>query len=176
MKTLLRVVLSLLGIIVIVVLVAFADGATLPVDHSVSVSGIVNAPPAAVFARITDVASAPSWRPQVQSVQVLPKDNGRDVWMEDLGHGVKMSFLATTTAPVNASGHAVRIVKLTGDPSYGGVWTYDVTPGPTPNTTTLKITEDGFINPPLYRFMMAHIFGPTKNLDDYMRAMQAVNK
>ena len=172
MKILLRIVLSVIGLVAFVALGAFAIGATMPVDHSVSVTGTVDAAPAKVFAKITNIAAGPSWRPEVQSVEVLPKDNSRDAWVEDLGHGVKMKFLAITTVPPDETGHAIRKVKLDDD-SYGGAWTYEVSPGATPNTTNLKITEDGYFNPPIYRFMMKYVFGPTKNLDDYLHHMQA---
>jgi hypothetical protein len=172
MKILLRTVLSVIGVVAFVALAAFALGATMPIDHSVSVSGEVAAPPAKVFALITDIAAGASWRPEVKSVAVLPKDNTRDAWIEDLGSGEKMKFLALTTVPPDATGHALRKVE-TKDPSYGGTWTYDLSPGVSPDTTTLKITEDGYINPPIYRFMMKYVFGPTKNLDDYMKHIQA---
>jgi len=174
MKILLRVVLSIVALIAVVALTAFAIGATMPVDHSASVSGTVAAPPEKVFALITDIANGPKWRPEVKSVQILPKDNTRDAWVEDLGSGQTMKFLAVTTAPPDANGHGVRAVKLD-DPGamYGGVWTYELTPGPSPNTTTLQITEKGYINPPIYRFVMKYVFGMTKNLDDYMKHIQA---
>jgi hypothetical protein len=57
--------------------------------------------------------------------------------------------------------------------SYGGTWSYELSPGPSPNSTKLQITETGFIKPPIYRFMMAHIFGPTRNLDMYLKDIQA---
>jgi len=172
MKILLRIVLAVIGVIALVALGAFAVGATMPVDHTVSVSGTVAAPPEKVFALITDIAAGPTWRPEVKSVEVLPKDNTRDAWIEDLGSGQKMKFLALTTVPPGASGHAWREVR-TKDPSYGGTWTYYLSPGPDPNTTTLQITEEGYIYPPIYRFMMKYVFGPTKNLDDYMKHIQA---
>ena len=185
MKILLKIVLSVIGIVALVALGAFALGATMPVDHSVSVTGVVAAPPAKVFAMITDISAGPTWRPEVKSVEVLPKDNFRDAWIEDLGSGQKMKFLATTTAPPQPYGPnvgpetivATRVVKLD-DPGaqYGGVWTYELSPTRT-NTgdqaTLLKITETGYINPPVYRFMMKYVFGPTKNLDDYMKHIQA---
>jgi len=67
-----------------------------------------------------------------------------------------------------------RVVQLN-DPtaSYGGTWTYELSPGPSSNTTTLRITETGFIHPPLYRFMMVHVFGPTRNLNQYMTDIQS---
>jgi uncharacterized membrane protein len=175
MKLLLRIVLSIVGVVVLVVLIAFADGATLPMEHSISVTGTVNETPDKVFATIIDIANGPRWRHEVKSVEVLPKDQTRDVWIEDLGSGEKMKFLAITSAPVNASGIAQRKVE-TNEKDYGGTWTYDISPGPTPGTTTLKITEDGYITPAIYRFMMAHVFGPTKNLDQYMKDIQATAK
>lgn len=171
MKTLLRVVVALVAIIVIVGVVAYVDGASLPVNHSVSVEATVQAPPAKVFGLITDVAAAPSWRKAVKSVQMLPQDGGRDHWIEDLGHGVTMNFVALRTEPLSPAGNALRVVDLK-DPSYGGAWTYEITPGATPAETHLHITETGYIHPPIYRFVMAHVFSPTRNLDQYMKDIQ----
>jgi hypothetical protein len=164
MKTLGRILLTILLIVMGVGAIAYVDGLTLPVNHSVSVTGVIQAPPAQVFALITDVAHGNTWRPAVKGVTVLPPDQGRDHWVEDLGYGSTMTFLATRTdAPA-------RREVLLDDPnaSYGGTWIYELSPGPAPQTTTLDITETGFIHPPIYRFMMAHIFGPTHNLDQYM--------
>jgi len=172
MKILLRIVLSVIGLVGLIVLGAYADGATMPVDHSISVTGTVAAPPAKVFGLITNIAAGPTWRPEVKTVTVLPQDNTRDAWIEDLGSGEQMKFLATTTVPPDPAGHALRKVE-TKEADYGGTWTYDLSAGPDPNTTTLKITEDGYVKPPIYRFMMAHVFGPTKNLQDYMNHIQA---
>ncbi len=172
MHILLRIVLAAVAVVAVVVVIAYADGATLPVNHSVRVSGTVNAPPEAVFARILDIANGAAWRPWVKSVEVLPQDNGRDAWIEVIGRGERMKFLALATTPVDAAGRATRVVE-TKQPSYGGTWTYALTPGPTPGTTTLTITEDGYLNPPIYRFIMAHIMGPTKNLSEYLSNMQA---
>ena len=56
--------------------------------------------------------------------------------------------------------------------SYGGSWTYELAPGPSPATTNLRITETGFIKPAVFRFVMAHVMGPTHNLDEYMKDIQ----
>jgi hypothetical protein len=154
MKTLVRIVLSFLALALAVFAVAYVDGSMLPVNHTVSITGIIPATPARTFAIITDVGG-----------------RGRDHWIEDLGHNMKMDFVATATEPCSSEGHALRTILLN-DPSYGGTWTYELTPGPTAGSTTLKITETGFINPPIYRFMMAHLFGPTRNLNIYMKDLQ----
>jgi hypothetical protein len=165
--------MKVFGFILLLLLVAgvivYADGARLPYSHTVSVTGIVPAPQDKVFALIANVSKASDWRPAVKSVTVLQQDKGRDHWVEHLSHGQYMTFLATRTeAPT-------RRDVLLDEPkaSYGGTWTYELSPGPTPDTTTLTITESGFIKPPVYRFIMIHIVGPTHNLDQYMKDIQA---
>ena len=174
MKNFVRILLILVVFAVLVGVIAYGDGAMLPVDHTTTVSGVVEAQPAKVFALITNVGDGPSWRDSVLSVEVLPPDNGRDHWIENLGHGETMDFLAVRSEPVNASGDARRDVRLN-EPSasYGGTWTYELSPGASPNQTKLRITESGFIHPPMYRFMMAHVFGMTRNLDQYLSDIQA---
>ena len=69
----------------------------------------------------------------------------------------------------------MRREVLLDDPnaSYGGTWTYELAPGESPATTNLRITESGFIKPPVYRFLMSHVMGPTRNLEKYMKDIQA---
>src|ERR1035441_5802780 len=165
--------MKVFGIILLVLVLAVAgvyvDGARLPYSHSVSVTGVVPAPQDKVFAIITNVVKGPDWRPAVKSVNVLQLDQGRDHWVEHLKYGQFMTFLAIRTEPPTR-----REVQLE-DPnaSYGGTWTYELSPGPAPSTTTLRITETGFIKPPFYRFVMAHVMGPTHDLDQYMTDIQA---
>jgi hypothetical protein len=172
--------MKIFGLVLLVLVFAgvivYAVGARLPVNHTVSVTGVVPAPQDLVFARIADVANGAAWRPEVKSVTVLASVPGhggmQDHWVESLGHGQTMTFLAVRTeAPMR------REVQLD-DPhaSYGGTWVYELSPGPSPATTTLRITETGFIHPPLYRFMMVHVFGPTRNLDQYMKDIQTAAK
>lgn len=164
------------GFIVVVLLIAgfivYADGAHLPANHTISVTGVVAAPQEKVFSLITDVKKGADWRAGVKSVTVLQPDNGRDHWVEHLDHGRFMTFLATRTET------PIRREVLLDDPKapYGGTWTYELAPGPSPATTTLRITETGFIKPPLYRFIMVHVLGPTRNLDQYMKDIQAAAK
>jgi hypothetical protein len=188
LKILLIAVSCLVGVLVTAGIICYGIGASLPVDHTATVTGVVAAPPAKVFAIITNVGAGASWRSQVKSVQVLPPDAGRDHWVETLGRGQTMSFLALRTEAPQPYGPAVgpetvvarRSVQLA-DPgsAYGGTWLYELSPTLTnqgDQATLLKITETGFINPPLYRFMMVHVMGMTANLDQYLRDIQAQAK
>ena len=169
MKIVKRILLALLVLIVAVLGFAWIDGSTLPYDHSASVTGTVNAPADAVFAKIADVPHQAAFRPAVKGVQVLDPTPGHELWVEDLGHGQKMTFLAVRSEP-----NTRRDVKLDdAGASYGGTWVYELSPGPTPGTTTLKITENGYIKPAIYRFVMTHVIGMTYNLNIYLKNMQA---
>jgi hypothetical protein len=171
MKTLLRILLGIVVALAVVIVAVYVDGITLPLNHSTTVIQTVAAPPDRVFEKIVNVAAGPSWRPEVKGVTTLPPDNGRDHWVEDLGHGQTMTFLATKTeAPTLAveSGERDVLLDVPGA-AYGGTWTYKLSPGPTPGTTTLSITEAGFIQPPLYRFMMHHVFGMDHNINAYFK-------
>src|SRR5690242_3053482 len=165
--------MKVFGIVVLVLLVAggliYADGARLPATHTVTVTGIVAAPQEKVFSLITDVKNTANWRPQVKSVTTLEADHGRDRWVEHYAYHQYMPFLALQTVPPS-----LRQVKLDdAGAAYGGTWTYELSPGPDGSTTILKITEDGYINPPVYRFIMTHVMGMTTNLNDYMKDIQA---
>jgi hypothetical protein len=158
-----------LFVLVLAGVIVYADGARLPYDHTVSVTGVVAAPQDKVFALIANVAKGANWRPEIKSVNTLTPDHGRDHWVEHPRHGHYMTFLAVRSEAPNR-----RDVELD-EPraSYGGTWTYELSPGPSAASTTLRITETGFIRPAIYRFVMAHIMGPTHYLDVYMKDIQA---
>ena len=164
--------MKIVSIILVLLVIAggavYVDGEHLPVNHAISVTGVVNAPPEKVFSLITNVERVPDWRPGVKAVTMLQQDNGRDHWVEHLAHGKFMTFLAVRTEPPVRRDVTLDDTKA----SYGGTWTYELTPGPSPATTSLRITETGFIKPPLYRFIMTRVFSPTRNLDRYMKDIQ----
>lgn len=62
-----------------------------------------------------------------------------------------------------------RLVTRIADPSlpFGGRWTYEVLPGG--DSTTLRITEDGEVYNPLFRFVSRFIFGHSATIEQYLR-------
>ena len=65
-----------------------------------------------------------------------------------------------------------RLVTRISDPSlpFGGAWTYEVIPSG--ESTTLRITEDGEVYNPLFRFVSRIIMGHTATLDRYFADVQ----
>ncbi|MES2392755.1 MAG: SRPBCC family protein, partial [Acidobacteriota bacterium] len=125
--------------------------------------------PDKVYALIAAPANGASWRHNVKSVNMLaPTAGGQQRWVEDLGHGQTMKFLAVASDPPNKREVSLDVPGA----AYGGSWIYELSAGPKANTTTLTITEAGFIRPPLYRFLMHHVIGLTANLDQYLADVQ----
>ena len=74
---------------------------------------------------------------------------------------------------VEESDPPTRMVTRIADPSlpFGGRWTCElhaVTSG-----TTLRITEDGEVYNPLFRFMSRFVFGHYRTMDGYLRDLAA---
>lgn len=163
-----KIVSVILILLVIAGAAVYIDGSHISASHTVSVTGVVNAPPEKVWSLITNVEKVPDWRRSVKAVTMLQQDSGRDHWVEHLAHGRFMTFLAVRSEP------PVRRDVQSDDPKapYGGVWTYELSPGSSPSTTNLRITETGYINPPIYRFFMARVVGLTRNLNLYLKDIQ----
>jgi hypothetical protein len=55
------------------------------------------------------------------------------------------------------------------DLPYGGQWTYELEPQGL--QTALRITEDGEIYNPVFRFVSRFVMGHTATIDNYLRAL-----
>lgn len=160
MKTVLVVVAAVVGLLVLAMLI----GTLLPRDHVATVRARYAASPAAIWALIADPATAPSWRPGLKSVEFLSPVDGRPAWRER-SRSDSVNYLITEWDPPR------RLVsRITSDNlPWGGQWEYSLVPsGP---GTELSITERGFVNPALFRFLSRFVFGHTSTMEKYHRAL-----
>jgi Polyketide cyclase / dehydrase and lipid transport len=135
-------------------------GMFLPKGHRASRTVVYQAPPARVFATITDFARFPEWRSGVKTVELLG-DDGRGLrFREDGANGV-VTYRVERRMPDST------LVTRIDDPSlpYGGAWTLEVKPAP--DGASLTITEDGEIYNPIFRVMSKVIFSPYTTIDTY---------
>jgi uncharacterized protein YndB with AHSA1/START domain len=146
------------------VLAAFAVigiGALLPVQHHSVRERIVGASPAAVFNLITDVARYPSWRSGVEHAEVLPSADGRLAFRET-GRDGTIPYVVVSSEPDRR-----LVTQIAGrNLPFGGRWTFELTP--IGGGTRLRITEDGEVYNPLYRFVSRFIIGQTAAIDRYL--------
>ncbi len=150
------------GVVVVLVVIVVAIGYSLPVKHRAEVSATFKATPDAVFALITNVEAFPGWRTGLKSVELLPSTDGRRRFRELSGDGA-IAYVVESAVPGR------RLVTRIDDTSlpFGGIWTYELSPT-ADGGTTLRITEDGEICNPGFRFVSRFFMGYDGTIKTYL--------
>jgi uncharacterized protein YndB with AHSA1/START domain len=160
-----RVVLVVIAVIVALIVLALAIGASLPRRHKASRSVVLRRSPADVYALVRDPASAPSWRPEVKRVDLLGIVDGHERFREHGRHG------AVTYEIVDDAASRLLVTRIVDrDLGYSGSWRYDFTPEN--GGTRVTITEDGDVSNLFFRFMSRFVFGHTATMDKTLEAMK----
>ena len=155
-----RYVLIVLGVLVIALLAVALIGWRLPVAHVASRSVQVPAAPDSVFTLISTFERYPTWRKGVKAVDVTT-EQGTTRFREDGSNGPILFEVVERNAPR-------RLVTRIADKSlpFGGRWIYEVTPSPA--GSELRITEEGEVYNPIFRFVSRFIMGHTAGIDGYL--------
>ena len=156
-----RIALIVLGGFAAIVIVVAAVGFALPVKHRAEGQAHYRQSPGEVYAVITDVKSFPLWRPSVKTVELLPDSAGKKRFREEGSDGAIL-YEVEQAVPNQ------RLVTRIADPSlpFGGSWTYELTPDS--NGTTVRITEDGEVYNPIFRFVSRFVMGHTSTIERYL--------
>ena len=160
---------ALAGIAVLVATFAviWVVGSRMPREHQGRGTRRVAASPAAVFAALTDVAALPEWRPDVKAVEVLPAILGQPSFRETNAHGT-MTFVISESLPDR---RVVTTIVDEGQP-FGGRWTFELEPESEGAATRVTITEDGWVNPPIFRVLSRYVFGHTATIEAYLANLE----
>jgi uncharacterized protein YndB with AHSA1/START domain len=163
MKWLLLIVAALVALVLIVVII----GALLPKDHTVTRAIRLKQPPSAIWQAITDYTKFPEWRHDVERVEPVPASDVKAGWVEYVKGAGRIPLAITESAPEK------RLVTRIADPKlpFGGDWTYEITPDAGGAACTLRITENGFVSNPIFRFMSRFVFGQRATMDNYLKAL-----
>ena len=161
-----RYVLIGIGALVAIATVIAAIGWSLPVKHRASVARAFQASPTQIFALITDVSSFPSWRSDVKGVDTLPDENGRKRWVETTKSGPPITFVVERSEPDRLL--VARIANT--DLPFGGAWTYELSPAGT-GRTMVRITEDGEVYNPVFRFVSRYVMGHEATIKQYLSSI-----
>ena len=157
-----RVVLLVIAALVAVGVIVVAVGYALPVKHRGVGEAAFKSTPETLFGLITHVEGFPSWRSGLKSVEVIPSADGRTRFRETSGQG-SIAFVIESVEPNR------RLVTRIDDKSlpFGGTWTYELLPA-ADGGTTLRITEDGEIYNPIFRFVSRFIMGYDRTIKTYL--------
>jgi uncharacterized protein YndB with AHSA1/START domain len=160
MRVALVIVAATASVIAIIAIV----GLLLPRDHVATLTARIAAPPAAVWALITDPETFPTWRRDVTKVDVLPATPTGPSWREHSNHGSITMVVELAEPPHKLIGR----IADEGLP-YGGKWIYEITPEG--DASRITITEAGSVYNPIFRFVSRFIMGHTATIDAYLRAL-----
>lgn len=151
-----------LGTIALLALVIAVVGWSLPVRHRASRQATYAATPEAVYAAITTVEDFPAWRSGITKVEIVDTGAGARSFREISDDG-PILYVVEEAVPSR------RLVTRIADRSlpFGGTWSYELTPAP--SGTTLRITEDGEVYNPIFRFMSRFVFTHHATIDTYLK-------
>jgi len=154
--------LIIVGVLIGIFALAWMIGAMLPRDHVATRMARYSQPPEKIWQAITAAEAFPSWRTGVTAVKRLPEENGLAGWVETSSFGEMPLRVVESDAPRRL------VLRIASDElPFGGTWTYEVTA--VDGGATLRITEDGFVKPALFRFMSRFLFGHTATMEQYLK-------
>jgi hypothetical protein len=159
-----RNLLVALGVLLALVVAVVLIGWSLPVKHRASRQATVRADPDSVFALISNVAGYASWRTGVKRIEMEPEaDSNRRVRFREFGADGEIPFEITALEPNRRMVTRIASTKL----PFGGTWTYEISPAP--GGAALRITEDGEVYNPVFRFISRFVMGHSRTIDRYLK-------
>jgi len=162
MRTGIRWIGAVIGLVVFVLLVAIAIGTGLPIAHIATCSAQYAQPPATLFATVEDDALSPAWRSDVAQVHQERGAGGKPLWTETYKNGQTLPYLEVQTL----SGKMID--RKIYDPTlpFGGDWKFSFQPSA--GGATLTIAEAGYIYNPVFRLIEHAFTGYTNTIKTYM--------
>ena len=162
-----KILLSVAGILLLLVVGVVVTGFLLPKRHVASRSAFIQASPERLFALIS---GSQEWRPEVKSCELIVGDAGEQFQRETSRRGKTVLYEIQGSRPPLA---IERRIATEGLP-YGGKWSFTLEPiniGANKGTR-VRITEDGEVYNPVFRFFSRFVMGQTAPLEAYLKAME----
>jgi uncharacterized protein YndB with AHSA1/START domain len=162
----LRYVVMIVGLLVAVVALVLIIGSALPEKHTVTREATYRATPEQLFTLIRNASDYPSWQKAVSKVELLPAIDGKPR-MRETNSGQAITYELSDIVPNQGMTSRIADAKL----PFGGSWTYEFAPGVTRDLTTLRITENGEVYNPVFRFVSKFVMGHSATIDKYLAAV-----
>lgn len=157
-----RILLIVIAGVMLLVAAVIGIGSLLPKRHSVSRSASYRATPEQLFSLI---AGAQNWRPDVLRWEAVPSADGREFVRETTPSGETVTYELVDSVPPRSLKRRIATENL----PYSGTWTYSLELNGA--NTLVRITEDGEVYNPVFRFMSRFVLGHTRTMDAYLRAL-----
>lgn len=162
MKTVVRWIGAVIGLVVFLLLVAIAVGTALPIGHIATCSARYAQSPAKLFATVEDDASSPSWRGDVAQVRQEHGTSGKTRWIETYKNGQTLPYLEVQTFPDKGLDRRIDDPAL----PFSGQWRYTFKPDA--GGAEMTVMEAGEIYNPVFRLIEHFFTGYTATIKTYM--------
>jgi|SRR5579859_6994218 len=164
MKTVVRWIGAVIGLLVFCLVVAIAIGTGLPIAHVATCSAQFAQPPATLYATVEDDASSPSWRSDVREVRSEPTTVGRTKWIETYKNGQTLPYIDFAD-PKHQGKYLERGIA---DPTlpFGGAWKFRF--DPRGGGTEVTVREGGWVYNPILRLVEQFFTGYTSAIKTYL--------
>ncbi len=159
-----KLALIIVACVFIIVAVVLIVGAILPRGHVVSRRIILHRSPDEIYRRVRDFAAAPSWRSDLERVEMIATTDNHVRFREYAKHGA-VTYELVEDQPGERM--VTRIADL--NLGYSGTWTYTFTKEGA--GTRVQITEAGEVSNILFRFMSRFVFGQSGTIEKYLIAL-----
>lgn len=158
-----KIVIVTLIVLAAIILVIVAVGAALPQNHTATRERTFPAAPARLYDAISRVADYPKWKTGVRAVEELPPEHGharfREVGSESITYEI-----------TEASAPTRFVTRIADKLPYGGSWVYEISPAA--QGSKLRLTEQGEVYNPIFRFVSRFILGYYKTMDTFLDDLQ----
>src|SRR5215217_5878655 len=160
MKSLIFIVVGIVGGLLVIFGVMALIGSMLPKAHVASRSILLHRTPQDVYAVVRDFGSAPRWRADVKRIEVETP-----AYFREEGKHATVNYELVEDVPAQRMVTRIRDTDL----GYSGQWTYSFTPEN--SGTRVMIREDGEVSNVIFRFMSRYVFGQTSTIDSYLTSL-----
>lgn len=154
-----KVLIIVVGALAALMLLVLAIGMLLPKAHTASRSAVFKSTPEQLFALID---GPQTWRRNVKKYEPVSTSDGILQWRETDDRGQTITYEAVDRRPPTLL--QTRIV--TPGLPYSGTWTLNLEP--TDGATVLRITEQGEVYNPVFRFVSRFVVGQTRTIETYL--------
>jgi hypothetical protein len=153
-------IVLLLGVCLVLLVVVV--GYLLPKNHVTSQSATFRATPEKLYALISGTQT---WRPDVVRFEIVSDSGGRELQHETTRDGKTIAYEVSERVPPASLKRRIASPDL----PYSGTWTYSLESRD--GLTVVRITEDGEVTNPVFRFVSRFILGHTRTMDQYLHAL-----
>jgi hypothetical protein len=155
-----KIFLIAIGIVAGLLLLPVVVGMALPKAHTSSRSALFRSTPEQLFALID---GPQTWRSNVKKYELIAAPKGLRQWRETDAHGQTIAYEAVEHQPPNL----LRTRIVTPNLPYSGTWTLNLSPEN--GSTVIRITEQGEVYNPLFRFVSQFLIGQNRTIETYLR-------